>query len=643
MALYNNTAGYINTGILQPVILPYQQRGTSSGSTRSSSDSSSEKDKWLDELSDIEALDGTKIAIRNQFVALDAMERNLREMTNSVIMNESSSEMDISNALNQYREGRAQIEKARYDIVMFKDKYKRDVDYFKDDINYVKDDAGAAALAIDYGNVVSGVHSEETMAANLFGAAKDGVVWTHDNGAIMSKGEYLNYADERVSLDPNYGNDYKRVVRSSTDKQYRDNISAELKKAGITSSITISDLYVQKGNHKMINPDLLAGKGYVKTTQSSTEQNVQIIIDNIFDKLSVADKNKAAENLLSSGLSVEVELNGEKKNVSYKDLSRLIAEQHKIAQDNTKTQEERSAAITKGMEYAKTFNEGVKTQAYVNAIEMNMGTNSQTYNEALTASGSDWNNELKKNRMQAMLNPSYAETLQMIGDSYTVSMFDDEGKLRNYSGSLRYFPNNQIAEDYVKNQGVDLDDKEKIYTVSDITSSFIVDGRIVDPIGKHNEELAGIANGKILAMSKIVMVAPPIKNGKIDNTGKTVYISAYVSVPRKDAKGIKVYQAEKVSGDTYQINDENVSLNRVAKAGTSDAVFKSKSGRNPEGVSSEKGKDVIVHVMIPVTGYGMASSGTPSDYTTAQAQFGISLQQQQEEDASTINKYTVGN
>ena len=131
MALYNNSAGYINTGILQPVILPYQQKGTSSGSTRTSSGSSSEKDKWLEELSDIEALDGTKIAIRNQFVALDATERNLRERTNSVIMNESSSEMDISNALNQYREGRAQIEKARYDIVMFKDKYKRDVDYFQ--------------------------------------------------------------------------------------------------------------------------------------------------------------------------------------------------------------------------------------------------------------------------------------------------------------------------------------------------------------------------------------------------------------------------------------------------------------------------------------------------------------------------------
>ena len=266
---------------------------------------------------------------------------------------------------------------------------------------------------------------------------------------------------------------------------------------------------------------------------------------------------------------------------------------------------------------------------------------SQTYNEALTPSGSDWNNELKMNRMQAMLNPSYAETLQMIGESQTVSIFDDEGKLRNYSGSLRYFPNNQIAEDYVKNQGVDLDDKEKIYTVSDITSSFIVDGRIVDPIGKHNDELAGIANGKILAMRKIVMGAPPIKNGKIDNTGKTVYISAYVSVPRKDAKGIKVYQAEKVGDDTYQINDENVSLNRVAKDGTSDAVFKSNQGRNPEGVSSEKGKDVIVHVMIPVTGYGLTSSGTPSDYAARQAELDILLQKQREEDANTLKEHTV--
>lgn len=139
------------------------------------------------------------------------------------------------------------------------------------------------------------------------------------------------------------------------------------------------------------------------------------------------------------------------------------------------------------------------------------------------------------------------------------------------------------------------------------------------------------------------MVAPPINNGKMDNIGKTVYISAYVSVPKKDAKGIRVYQAEKVSGNTYQINDEHVSLNRVAKSGTRDAISKSERGNNPEGVSSEKGNDVIVHVMIPVTGYGLASSGTPNDYTTAQTQFGISLHEQQEEDASTINKYTVGN
>ena len=34
------------------------------------------------------------------------------------------------------------------------------------------------------------------------------------------------------------------------------------------------------------------------------------------------------------------------------------------------------------------------------------------------------------NRMQAMLNPSYAETLQMIGESQTVSIFDDEGKIK---------------------------------------------------------------------------------------------------------------------------------------------------------------------------------------------------------------------
>ena len=83
-------------------------------------------------------------------------------------------------------------------------------------------------------------------------------------------------------------------------------------------------------------------------------------------------------------------------------------------------------------------------------------------------------------------------------------------------------------------------------------------------------------------------------------------------------------------------------MNRVAKAGTSDAVFKSKYGRNPEGVSSEKGKDVIVHVMIPVTGYGIASSGTPSDYAARQAELDILLHEQQEEDASTINKYKVG-
>ena len=136
------------------------------------------------------------------------------------------------------------------------------------------------------------------------------------------------------------------------------------------------------------------------------------------------------------------------------------------------------------------------------------------------------------------------------------------------------------------------------------------------------------------------MVAPPINNGKIDNTGKTVYISAYVSVPRKDAKGIKVYQAEKVSGDTYKINDEHVSLNRVAKSGTSDAVFKSNQGRNPEGVSSEKGNGCYCSRNDTCYRLWYGQQWNTYDYTTAQAEFAFYYKSNREEDANTI-KYTV--
>jgi hypothetical protein len=71
-------------------------------------------------------------------------------------------------------------------------------------------------------------------------------------------------------------------------------------------------------------------------------------------------------------------------------------------------------------------------------------------------------------------------------------------------------------------------------------------------------------------------------------------------------------------------------------------VFKSKHGRNPEGVSSEKGNDVIVHVMIPVTGYGIASSGTPSDYAARQAELDILLHEIRKENESKTQPYIVG-
>lgn len=624
MALYNNTAGYINTGILQPVILPYQPKSSGySGGSSSSKGSSGEGTKWDEELGKVTALRGVKDFLSNQFMQLDMMGRQLKEETQNVLNSSSASETEIAESLNKYRSGMAAIEREKYNYIMYSDEYKRDTEQFTKDVDYAAKDAGSAALSVDYGNIVAGLHSDDTRAGALFSNASMGIVMTDSRGNVVSKNEYLDLANRNVGINPAYGMNYKKLIRSSTDAEYKTNLLKAINEAGTITQDTIKDLYVPgKNGQQIVNPDLLAGKGYVSTKSSGDAANRMLIIDNIFDKISAEDKNKAAENLIASGNGAQVRIDGKEEIVSFKDLSIMIAEQQQIASSAKATKEEKAAATKKGVEYAKMFNNGVKVQAIEDARTQAIGTGDMSSAFNFTRPSSNWEETTRLNRMHAVLNPPYMQTLTRVGDE-VLNLEDKNGLIRSYpGGGLYLMDNNQPAYDYAKNNGIDLTDTEKVYTLGDLTSAFVVEGRPVDFMADPGNEFAALSKGRLVDFSRVVMVAPPIRQGEFNNEeGNVSYISAYIEIPSKDAKRIKIQETKVDKDGNYRLSGgpdaQTVSLKRWSRSGRSNATTLNRHGRMIElDQNLAQQSSVIVHVMIPVTNTGlMNSSATGSIYT----------------------------